>query len=83
MGHCTLHLNAHSSEHPHAFVKVCGTATWKRGLKIQECSTHCLWLLHLISEEDWLSWKLGVQEVPAGSFPGWEAHAEQTAQQTG
>lgn len=25
----------------------------------------------------------GVQEVPAGFFPGWEAHAEQTARQTG
>jgi hypothetical protein len=25
----------------------------------------------------------GVQEVPAGFFPGWEAHAEQAAQQTG
>lgn len=25
----------------------------------------------------------GVQEVPAGFFPGWEAHAEQAAQHTG
>lgn len=41
-----------------------------RTQKIQECSTHCLWLLLLIIEGDWLSWKPERRKSLLAPFPG-------------
>lgn len=41
-----------------------------RTQKIQECSTHCLWLLLLIIEGDRLSWKPECRKSLLAPFPG-------------